>query len=548
MAELGQAGLTPTNEPINKSSDYLAMQDYWSLVTTILGGAEAMRAAGEKYLTRFQNEVITNDAQGVRYDPYAKRLAMAPFTNIYEDSSKNLAAKPFSKEMKVVEDADDWYKQLSDNIDQCGNNLHVFCQDVFQTGIDYGITWIMVDYSRAQPRADGGILSLTDEKVQGLRPYWIHIEPYRLLAVYSDFVNGEEIIIHARIDEPTTIVAGYIETTVQRVRVLHREPTSWDAVGKALTYGPAAWYLYELVTTSQGTVTTGTNASTWRLVGAGVYSLGYIPLIPFVTGKRIAPSFTVRPPLRGLAWLQVEEYNQESNLKTVMELTCFPMLSGDGINPPEDGLKVPIGPRAVLYGGSNVEGKIGTWKFLEPSATSIKELQTKLEKTQNDMRDLSYQPLTLQNLTVITTGQVAVKANSAVQAWAIRFRDVIEQAFVVTANWVGRSDAPDVYVHTDFNVGLLDTAGFAQLMAMRANKDISREAIVNAAVRYGYLDDNFDPDADEQALAEEQANNQLQAEQTINPITGQPLAIPSGKRLPPTGANGRTLPPGAVAG
>lgn len=529
MADLGQSGLTPTNEPINKSSDYLAMQSYWDLVTTILGGAEAMRLAGEKYLPRFQNEVLTNDAQGRRYDPYATRLASAPFTNIYEDSSRNLAAKPFSKEMKVTDDANDYYKQISNNIDQCGNNLHVFCQDVFQTGIDYGITWVLVDFSRAQPREDGGILSINDEKAQGLRPYWIHIEPYRLLAVYSDFVNGEEIIIHARINEPTVIVSGYIETTVQRVRVLHREPTSSDALGKALTYGPAMWYLYELVTTPQGTVTGGTDTTTWKLVSAGQYSIGYIPLIPFVTGKRIAPSFTVRPPLRGLAWLQVEEYNQESNLKTVMELTCFPMLSGDGINPPEDGLKVPVGPRAILYGGSNVDGKTGTWKFLEPSATSIKELQAKLEKTQNDMRDLSYQPLTLQNLTVITTGQVATKANSAVQAWAIRFRDVIEQAFVTTADWIGRTDAPNIYIHIDFNVGLLDTAGFAQLMTLRTNKDISREAIVNAAVRYGYLDDNFDPEEDDQALAEEQANTQLQAEQSINPITGQPLA---GKTLP----------------
>src|SRR4029079_9219326 len=132
MAELGQAGLTRTNEPINKSSDYLAMQSYWELVTTILGGAEAMRAAGEKYLVRFQNEVITEDTSGRRYDPYATRLAMAPFTNIYEDSSRNLAAKPFSKELKVAENSNDYYKNLSNNIDQCGNNLHVFCQDVFQ--------------------------------------------------------------------------------------------------------------------------------------------------------------------------------------------------------------------------------------------------------------------------------------------------------------------------------------------------------------------------------------------------------------------------------
>lgn len=514
----------PINEPINKSSDYLAMQAYWAMIDVILGGAEAIRAEGEKYLPRFQNEGITENASGRRYDPYEERRKSAPFTNIYEDISRNLSSKPFAKELNLDTGTPAVYQKLAEDIDGEGNNLHVFAQDVFAFGIDYAITWILIEFTKATPREDGQPLSKAEEQAQGLRPYWVHIHATRLLAVYSDFIEGEEIIVHARIDEPTMKLDGYIERVVKRVRVINRPPIAFDAAGKPTAYGPAVWALFEEV------IDPVANTAAWVMIDQGAYTIGIIPLVPFMTGRRHPSTWRFDPPLRGLAYMQIQEYQQESNLKTVMELTCFPMLSGDGVTPPDDanGGKIPVGPRAVLYGGSSVDGRPGSWKFIEPSAASIKTLQDKLEKTQNDMRDLGYQPLTMQNLTVITTGQVAVKANSAVQAWAIKFKDALEQAWKITAMWINRPDEPEVMVFQDFNVGLDNGQAWTAVMDMRKNNDLSHEGVIDSAIRFGYLKDGFDVEKNDQELADESANNALKPENLIDPLTGKPL-----KQTPP---------------
>lgn len=510
------------------------MQGYWQLIDVIRGGAEVIRTEGEKYLPRFQNETVTEDANGRRYDPYDKRRQHAPFTNVYEDISKNLASKPFAKELTLKEGTPQVYLDLSENIDGQGNNLHVFSEEVFSFGIDYAISWILVEFSKATPRLDGQPLSKAEESAQGLRPYWVHVHATRLLAVYSDFVNGMEQIVHARIDEPTTKLDGYIERTVQRVRVINRAPIEWDLAGKPSAYAGPEWALFEQV------IDPVDNTGAWKLIDSGFYTIPVIPLVPFFTGRREPAKWIINPPLRGLAFMQVEEYQQESNLKTVMELTCFPMLSGDGVTPDENNKKIPVGPRAVLFGGSSVDGRPGSWHFIEPSSASIKTLMDKLDNTRSEMRDLGMQPLTMQNLTVITTGQVAVKANSAVQAWVVRFKDSIEQCWTLTAMWLGRSDAVEVDVFRDFNAALDTGQSWLAAWNMRQNKDLSHESLIDVAKRFGYLSDNFDIKINDEQLAGEQQNAQLQAEQMIDPLTGKPVSQ-SPQPTPPGG--GRQPPP-----
>lgn len=520
----------PLNQPINKSSDYLAMVPYWDIVDVLLGGVEDLRAEGTKYLPRFQNEKRTTDPDGQFYDPYEQRRAAAPLTNIFEDIVFNLSSKPFSHEVKLDQDWADSepYTTLAENIDGMGNNLHTFAEDLFKTAVEYSITWILVDFTQAAPRPDNQPLSIAEESAQGLRPYWVHINPTMLYAVYSDTIRGNEEIVHARIFEPTLKLDGYIERIVRRVRVFQREAIAWDIVGKPTDYGPPQWLLYE------ETIDPGQDTGSWALVEQGVLTIDVIPLVPVITGKRIPGSWQIRPPMQSIAYLQIEEYQQESNLKTVLELAAFPMLTGNGITKDANGEKIPLGPRTVLFGGSSVDGQPGSWSYLEPAGSSIAALQTQLEKTRNEMRDLGKQPLTLQNQTVVTTAQIAVKANSAVQAWALRLKDALEQAWVLTAKWLKKDDEPEVFVYTDFNVALDTGQGWAAIFQLRGLKDISRETAIQSAVRYGYLPENFDMKQDEEQLATEAEQAQLQAEQQINPVTGQPIAQgqsqPSGQR------------------
>ncbi len=284
-----------------------------------------------KYLPKFENETPFD---------YETRRRHAPFTNIYADISSNLAAKPFSKELQLEEGSPADLVKLAENIDRQGNSLHVFARETFKSAIDHGADWILVDYTTVP----AGV-SLADERAMGAGPFWVHVPADRLIAVYSDFVAGQEVIYHARVYEPYTAVEGYTEIHKERVRVMYREPLGFDPAGKAVGYGPALWQLWEKQDNDKD------GHPVWIVIDAGEYTVGVIPLVPVILGKRKGCSWRVDPPLRDLAYMQVEEFQQESNLKTIKELTAFPMVAGNGVTPPVDSageqITVPVGPRGM---------------------------------------------------------------------------------------------------------------------------------------------------------------------------------------------------------
>jgi hypothetical protein len=499
--------------PDNPSSDHQTMSPYWEMIECINGGAETMRAAGEKYLPKFENETQAD---------YRHRRHAAPFTNIYGDVSKNLASKPFSRELALKHGASESLLTLCEDIDGQGNNLHVFGATIFQYGLDKAIDWILVDYTKApvseNPR------SIAEEKAAGYRPYWVHVSAERMLAVYSDVIGGVETFIHARIREDVTERVGFDELAKCRVRVLDRAKLADGS------YGPATYQVFEKQKDAGG------NASWASIEGPLPITIGVIPLVPFITGKRIGSTWQVRPPLRDIAHLQIEEYQQESNLKSVMELTCYPMLAGNGVNGSiagEDGkavaIRVPVGPRGVLFAPMSADGKHGEWKFIEPSADSIKTLMDHLDATQKNMRDLGMQPLTTANLTVITTANVSVKAHSAVQAWAIGLKDALEQAFKLTIAWLKDSSAePEVEIFTDFGVDFEAGTELDSLLKGQAQGVISKRTTQEEFKRRGVLSDNFDPEEEVKRLAVDTKG--ATPVEAIDPVTGertQPLTRPA---------------------
>lgn len=483
--------------PDTPSTDYEAMLPFWDQVETILDGAQAMKEAGETYLPQFPNETAAD---------YDYRRVNAKFTNIYRDITENLASKPFAEEVALSEGAGERFEALSEDIDGRGNNLHVFASDLFFGGINYGIDWIFVDYTRARPRADGQRLSIADERDQGLRPYWVRVPAKRMLAVYADTVRGREAIVHARMLETLTRREGFDEVCVERVRVLDREPI-YDEAGQVIDYASATFRVYEKQSRANGR-----GGSQWVVVDEGSVSIGVIALVPFLTGRRKGSSWQLIPPLQGVADLQVEHYQAETALKHIKELTAFPMLAGNGVQPDMNGTEpatVPVGPQAVLYAPpimGESSATHGEWKFIEPSAESLKFLAEEVSAIETQMRELGRQPLTATaGITVVTAALASQKASSAVQAWAFRLKDALEQAFMFTAMWLNLpvAQAPEVVVFTDFALEASDEKGPAALMEARKNSDISRRTLWAEYQRRGILSGDFDPEAEEQALEEE---------------------------------------------
>lgn len=524
------------DSPIQTSSDYDANAPYWHMVNAILCGAEALRATTSgsvpgphvpyqnlaqlrvrgrsgpvsPYLPQFENE---SDAD------YQIRRLNAPLTNIYADISSNLASKPFSKELELDEATGDDLKKLAENIDGQGNNLHVFAREVFKSGLDKGIHWILVDHTNVPEGA-----TLADERAMGARPYWVHIPAERMLAVYSVFFGGQEVITHARIYEPVTRRVGYGEQLVRRVRHLDRAEV-YDEAGNLIGLGAATWTVYEEITAGEGSA----KKTSWQEVATGIITLGEITLVPYLTGSREGSSWRVTPPLHDLAHMQIEEFQQESNLKTIKEMTAFPMLAGNGVAPATgpDGSEVvvPVGPRGVLFAPPNADGSHGEWAFIEPSAQSLTFLQSDLEKLRGEMRNLGMQPMATANLTVVTTANVSMKAHNAVQAWALGLKDALEQAMKLTCRWLKQDKEPTVNVYTDFGVDLEGGKELDALLKAESQGVVSKRTVQDEFKRRGVLSDDFDPTEEEQRLAEQQQGQDLQPDQTIDPVTGKGIIM-----------------------
>jgi hypothetical protein len=489
-----------SSTPETVSTDYLAMRPYWQTVADILGGAPAMKAAGETYLPRFPNETT---------DDYDYRRKNARFTNIYADVVTSLARKPFGEEIALADGAPDRVTALAEDIDGRGNNLHVFASETFFDGVNDAVSWVLVDYTRATERADGQRLSLADERVQGLRPYWVRIPANRMLAVYSDTVRGAEVITHARIREDVVMRDGFDEVAVERVRMFDRAPiyamledgTVTDTV---IDYGPAIFTIYERRVEAVGRRTN----NGWDIVDQGPVTLGVIPLVPFITGKRIGGGWRFYPPLQGVADLQVEHYQQETALKSIKELTAFPMLAGNGVQPGMSAGKVeavPVGPRAVLYAPPNGEnGNHGEWSFIEPSSESLRFLADEVKATEAQMRELGRQPLSVSaGITVVAAAFASQKATSVLQAWALGLKDCLEQCLKLTADWLNLGLEPELTWNLDDLDLTDDDKGPTSIMEARKNGDLSRETVWAEFRRRGVLAADFDPDAEADRLEAE---------------------------------------------
>ena len=500
------------------------MAPYWAMIDAILGGEGAIKAEETTYLPQFANE---------KDSIYEARLAHTPFTNIFADILKNLASKPFSKPIVMADGTPEQFETLAENIDGQGNNLHVFASQTFHSALGYAIDWILVEFTRAKPRPDGKPLSKAEEKEQGLRPYWVHIPAQRMLAVYSDFIGGVEIIHHARISETSTQIEGFKEVSVERVRVLMRDPIV-DVDGDIVDYGPARWELWEQ-SESDG-------KSSWAIVESGDITIGVIPLVPVVLTKRQGGSWVIDPALRDLAYMQLTELRQESALEWVKIMTCYPMVCVSGMETQTangEPIEIIVGPNTVFLIPQNQQGTgpAGDVKVVEPGAQSIKENREQLELTRKEMRDLGMQPMTQSALTVVTTANVSKKASSAVQAWAFLFQDALETAWKYTAMWLNETIEPEVVIHTDFAIELESGKELTAVIDGAKNSIWSKQTAFEEAKRRNVIvtDRNFEEE--QELVAGEQEGEQLKPEQMIDPVTGQPVVTPvHGSANPPQAA------------
>ena len=483
--------------PRTPSPAYLAMCPRWKLIDALLGGTETMKAAGEEYLPQYSEE--TNAA-------YKARLERAVLVNRMESTLENLVGRPFSEPVVLEKDVPEAIVELSENIDCRKTNLQAFLRAWFRNGWAKGFSFVLVDHPIPEQRVDDNgdkiPRTLETDRQEGLRPFWHLIHPENVLAVYTaEGPDGVEQLSHVRLLETSTEQSGWGEITVERVRVLE----------------PGKWELYRAKDPSKAD-------SDWELEDEGVTGLDFIPLVPFFAGVREGPALC-KPPLLDLAYLNKAHWQSLSDQRNILTVARFPILAANGVAADDP---VTIGPNRFLT-TSSVDGKWyyveHTGKAIEAGAVDLKDLEDKMAEYGGEF--LKDRP---GSETATARALDSAESSSYLTATALGFQDCVELALDYTARWLGLDGGGSVVVSVNNTVEVTNPGDSDALLKMRANRDISRVALLKEMKTRGVLGEDFDPDKNEAELKDEgddgmgdMFNRGAGTQTKIDPLTGKPI-------------------------
>lgn len=433
----------------------------WETIRTIRKGAKAIRDAGERFLIKFPAE---------EQDEYKRRLQSAPWRPEFVDCIATLSAKPFTKEVKLTDDASQQMKDIAENIDGRGSNLHVFGKDTFEGGVSMGAHGILVDFPSGQTGR-----TVAEERALGARPYWVPINADDILEVVTAQRGGRRAVTVLRIKESRIERDGFQQKLVPLIREIRAETAGVNGI----------WTVWREDKKADQTE--------WVPDSNGAITLDEVPFVFYATNDLEGDQY-VKPPLLDLADMQIELYNAGSKKEQIFTVAGSPMLSANGMAAP-DGGKIETGPGRVLF-APGVEGIATSWEYIQPEAANLKEIRDDIREIIEDMRRIGMQPMTQAagNTPALAFAFDGEKSFTVLQSWALGLKDALEQAFVFTAKWMNQPEdsAPSVMVHTDFAVGLYGGTEIVELNKARFEGQITRKTYLEEMQRRGFLGPQVD--------------------------------------------------------
>lgn len=453
-----------------------------TLPNALMGGTPAMVAAGETYLPKGEVEDKLD---------YEARLKATVLLNAYKRTLGYLSGQVFGRDVALPDAVDETYRVLAENIDQRGNNLSAFSRKVFSHGIHAGASFVLVDFSQVETRtnesgaleylgADGvwRLKTQAADAENGWRPYWTHIKPEDVIDGWCEMVNGRPRLVHFRFFERVPEDAP-------------NSPWSRKMVRQIRVLTPGKWEIYREVKGDKG-------ESQWVKSGEGITKpLAEIPLVVFMPGERTG-DLTATPCLQDLAYLNLSHWQATSGHKRLMDWMRRPAFLGKllTVDPNET---VPFGPDRMIQSTS-----------ADADLVSVAVNPASVEASREDLRDIETS-MALYGLSLLMpqTGSAtatekalnAAESDSTLKSWAKLFKDALEQCFVYTAMWWGKTDAPDVDVNTEFRAFTGTEAQDIQVLdAMCAGGRLSRETLWAEMVRRGMLDESVTPDVERDRL------------------------------------------------
>ena len=462
----------------------------FALPKTLIGGTQAMRQAGTRYLPKGQAEAQAD---------YDYRLAHTFLIDSYVRTLNYLTGQVFSRDPEM-EDPSPEFERFAEDVDKCGNNLAVWAQQTFRAGVHAGVTFILVDYSKVKTRDGAFGVEYHDEQTDtwkprtvaaretnGWGPYLVNIAADDVIDAWWEMVGGKPTLTHFRFFESVEVQKDeWTRESVQQIRVL--TPGAWQTFRKAKDAG---------------------GKESWQPYESGTTTMKEILVAVFAPGERIGMA-TARPALEGLAELVQKHWIRSSGYERQIDWLQRGFVFAKCLSH-EEGFALPVAPGCGVH-STDQNADIRAINVIDPNAAVVCGESLKELETQMGLYGLRLMAPKSGAVTAFQVRREASESDSTLTRWALAFQDALERALVFVGKWMDQ-EPPSVSVNTEFDVMLDDIESNTLMAAVQAGiipkqlafDEIKRRGLVRSEMDWEEAQAMMEQDARANRLAQPQS-------------------------------------------
>lgn len=495
---------TEANLPSTPSKAVEAQKPALSICRDLADGNERVKERGLVYLPKNPGETPSN---------YSVRLARSVFYNVFGRTIEGLTGLVFAKDPRLSPDVPVLIRGDEEtdveghweNIDLEGTHGDVFCRSLLQDALTAGHNAILVEFP-----ATGGVQDHADEQ-HAIRPYWVPIKKDDIVSWRTMNINGRLVLTQLVLKECSMVEDGeYGEKEQTRYRVFRNDN------------GVVSYRLLEVQENKQVVQ-----------IAAGLYPTQVeIPIAEVVTSGRRS-LFVSQPPLIDLAYLNIEHYQEYSDLRTAMHMTCVPILHLAGVNATnEDGTPstVEVGPHSAVK-SADYNAKV---EYVSHGGGSLELCRTACEDLKSDMGTLGLSMLAPQKRAAETAESKRIDkqgSDSALGVTARGLQDAVERALGFHARYLKQPSGGSIVINRNFDEPVMDAATMAAYADLADKIGLPLKMVLEALQRGGRIPESVDIEAlvDEMDANKAASDAARQAEERdrIALLNGQNPALPA---------------------
>ena len=438
-ANIPPTGAVVSESPFVRSLDVIAMMSDWSVMAAVTKGTNYIRDMAETYLPQEPRE--DDDAYETRVD----RSVLSPYTSrLIETAAGAILRKPIHIE------GDPYWLQLAQNIDGIGSNINEYARRALVSSLTYGHSAILVDYPAAM-----GARNLAEERAQGRRPYFVHIDAPQIWGWRKESTTNRltQVRIH---DYSVRPLNEFGEEQIEEMRVIY----------------PGR---YDLYTLGQELV---------EFTETGGYSLDEIPLVPIYSNRRGV--LVSQPPLLDIANLNITHYQRQADLIHALHIAAMPTLVLEGWDDTTGSATMGVNYAIAMQPGNKAY-------YVQADATSFDAQMQELQSLEGQMSTLGVTKLFGQKFVAESAEAKRIdqaQSNSVLSIISQELESALNQAFAFAAQYVG-IEPPEITIDRDFDYYRLIGQDVSVLAQLNQMGKISDAMLLEVLRRGEVLPDNI---------------------------------------------------------